>query len=83
MYDYIIVDKKDAYVRQEGREWPEDEFFQSQELLRLATSKAWEGHAVVAIKDNGDSYTLEKRNFAFDRDWETSSSGHSRPSWRT
>lgn len=66
MYDYIIVDKENAYVRKEGGEWPKDDFFQSQELLRLATSKAWEGHEVVAIKENGDSYTLEKRNFTVD-----------------
>lgn len=63
LYQYIIVNEE-KIERTKGEAFPNDDFFQSQELLRLAKRKAWEGAEVVAVKEDGRKRTLSKwRNF--------------------
>ena len=63
LYQYIIVNEE-KIERTKGEAFPNDDFFFSQELLRLAKRKAWEGAEVVAVKEDGRKRTLSKwRNF--------------------
>ena len=63
LYQYIIVNEE-KIERAKGEEFPNDDLFFSQELLRLAKRKAWEGAEVVAVKEDGRKRTLSKwRNF--------------------
>ena len=63
LYQYIIVNEE-KIERTKGEAFPNDDFFQSQELLRLAKRKAWEGAEVVAVKEDGRKRTISKwRNF--------------------
>ncbi len=63
LYQHIIVNEE-KIERAKGEAFPNDDFFFSQELLRLAKRKAWEGAEVVAVKEDGRKRTLSKwRNF--------------------